>query len=130
MLARFLAATILLALPAVVTTGCKSTPSYPAASPDGGVSVLEHHNHPSRDGLYVDAALTKTAAAGMHLDPAFNATIQGPTYAQPLYLNNGTNGQDLIFVATEQNNVYALDAATGSVVWQRNLGAPVPVSRL
>jgi outer membrane protein assembly factor BamB len=66
----------------------------------------------------------------MHLDPAFNAPIQGPTYAQPLYLDNGPGGRDLVFATTEQNNVYALDATTGSVVWQRNLGAPVPLSQL
>jgi hypothetical protein len=128
MLARFLAATISLAVAAVSATGCKSASSGNTGI-DGGVSVLEHHNHPSRDGVYVDAALTKTAAGGMHLDPAFNATIQGPTYAQPLYLDNGPGRQDLIFTATEQNIVYALDAATGSVVWQRNLGAPVPLAQ-
>ena len=150
--ARFHSVAICLAAATVGTAGCsKSTLSLgPDAgnpdggggnpgpdggggnpgSSDGGVSVLEHHNHPSRDGVYVDASLTKTAAAGMHLDPAFNATIQGPTYAQPLYLDNGPGGQDLIFAATEQNIVYALDAASGSVVWQRTLGAPVPLSRL
>src|SRR5260370_1263072 len=140
MLARFLAATIALAVVAVGTTGCKPTLNYSApGNPDGGggnigidagVSVLEHHNHPSRDGVYVDAAFTKTAAGGLHLDSAFNATIQGPTYAQPLYLDNGPGRQDLIFAATEQNIVYALDAATGSVVWQRTLGAPVALAHL
>ncbi len=137
MLERFLAATISLALVAVGTTGCKPSLNY-SGDPDGGgntgidagVSVLEHHNHPSRDGVYVESALTRTAAGGMHLDPAFNATIQGPTYAQPLFLDNGPGRQDLIFAATEQNIVYALDAATGSVVWQRNLGAPVPLAHL
>ncbi len=137
MLERFLAAAISLALVAVGTTGCKPSLNY-SGDPDGGgntgidagVSVLEHHNHPSRDGVYVESALTRTAAGGMHLDPAFNATIQGPTYAQPLFLDNGPGRQDLIFAATEQNAVYALDAATGSVVWQRNLGAPVPLVHL
>ena len=141
--ARLNAAAICLVVAAVGTAGCKSTstvsPGPDGGSPDGGggnpgldggVSVLQHHNHPSRDGVYVDASLTKTAAAGMHLDPAFNATIQGPTYAQPLYLDNGPGGRDLIFAATEQNIVYALDAATGSVVWQRSLGASVPLAQL
>src|SRR5258708_6783274 len=115
MLARFLAATIPLAAVTAGTAGCKPTLNYSAA-PDGGggnigidagVSVLEHHNHPSRDGVYVDAAFTKTAAGGLNLDSAFNATIQGPTYAQPLYLDNGPGRQDLIFAATDQNIVYA-----------------------
>jgi len=137
-------AAISMAVAAISSMGCRSTLSVSDggssdAGPDGGggntgfdagVSVLQHHNHPSRDGTYVDAVLTRAAAGAMHLDPAFNAAIQGPTYAQPLYLDNGPGRQDLIFAATEQNIVYALDAATGSVVWQRNLGAPVRLGQL
>jgi len=26
---------------------------------------------------------------------------------------------------TESNNVYALNAANGTIIWQRNVGAPV-----
>jgi hypothetical protein len=37
----------------------------------GHVSVLEHHNHFSRDGFYVDRALSRTAVAGLHMDPTF-----------------------------------------------------------
>ncbi len=144
MLAKFHAAAISLAVAAISSMNCSSTSrisdggSPDAGGPDGGgsnigvdagVSVLQHHNHPSRDGTYVDAVLTRAAAAGMHLDPAFNAAIQGPTYAQPLYLDNGPGGRDLIFAATAQNIVYALDAATGSIVSQRNLGAPVQLAQ-
>jgi hypothetical protein len=31
---------------------------------------------------------------------------------------------------TESNNVYALDAVDGSVIWWRNVGPPVPLSHL
>src|SRR5213079_3202590 len=31
---------------------------------------------------------------------------------------------------TESNNVYALDAVDGSIIWQRNVGTPVPVANL
>ena len=31
----------------------------------------------------------------------------------------------MIIVVTESNNVYALDATTGTVIWQRNVGPPV-----
>jgi len=36
----------------------------------------------------------------------------------------GSNKEQLL-VATEQNFVYALDAATGTVVWRTSVGAPV-----
>jgi hypothetical protein len=98
----------------------------------GRASVLQHHNHASRDGFYVDSALSKSAMAGLHVDPAFaQATTAGPTYTQPLYLAGESGGRDLVIVATEQNHVYAFDAATGGKpVWDQLLGTPLPKSRL
>src|SRR4029077_12242354 len=32
-----------------------------------------------------------------------------------------------IIVATTSNNVYALNAVNGSIIWQLNVGAPVPI---
>ena len=46
-------------------------------------------------------------------------------YAQPLYIDNGPGGRPTIIAVTESNNVYALDAVDGSVIWQRNVGDPV-----
>ena len=36
----------------------------------------------------------------------------------------------MIIVATESNNVYALDALDGSVIWERNVGPPVSAGDL
>lgn len=98
----------------------------------GRVSVLQHHNHASRDGLYVDKAMTKTAVANLHMDSAFaGATTLGPTFAQPLYLAGSGSSPDLVIVATDQNHVYAFDAAKGGkAVWDKTLGMPLPKSRL
>jgi len=49
----------------------------------------------------------------------------GPVYAQPLYLAAAAGGADLVIAATAQNRVYALNAATGAEVWNRQVGAPV-----
>ena len=46
--------------------------------------------------------------------------VDGDVYAQPLVSGS------LVYVATENDSVYALNAATGAVVWQRSLGTPVP----
>ena len=80
----------------------------------------------------MDSALTRTAVAKLHKDPAFaGATTSGPTYAQPLYLAGTGGGPDLVIVATEQNHVYAFDAAAGGKpVWDKSLGTPLPKSRL
>src|SRR5204862_4661405 len=98
-----------------------TTDARPAPGPNG---VLQYHRNPSRDGVYIEPAFTKAAAAQMHADPNFHATIEGPTYAQPLYFDAGPGGKDLVLVATEKNIVYALDANTGSTIWQRTFGVP------
>jgi hypothetical protein len=89
------------------------------------VNVTQEHKHISRDGLYIDSAFTQTAAANLRRDLNFNGAILGSVYAQPLYIENGPGGAAMIIVATETNNVYALNAGTGNVIWHRNVGAPV-----
>src|SRR5262245_22527236 len=89
------------------------------------VNVTQEHNHISRDGLYVDSAFTRTAAANLRRDLNFNGTISGSVYAQPLYVENAPGGPAMVIIATETNRVYALNANTGRVIWQRSVGAPV-----
>ncbi len=50
--------------------------------------------------------------------------LDGAVYAEPLVAGNR------VLVATEANTVYALDEASGRVVWHRNLGTPVPQADL
>src|SRR5437899_1549398 len=60
-------------------------------------------------------------------EPALNAVsnqwtspqLDGQIYAEPLVV--GTT----VYVATEGNSVYALNASTGAVIWKVNIGAPV-----
>src|SRR3982751_2225875 len=87
------------------------------------VNVTQEHNNPSRNGVYIDAAFTSSAAGGLTRDLGFDGTITGNVYAQPLYIEGGPNGP-MIIAVTESNNVYALNATTGTVIWQRNVGTP------
>jgi len=50
--------------------------------------------------------------------------LDGQVYAEPLTCGNA------IFVATEENSVYAVNASNGNVLWKTNLGAPMPLSAL
>src|SRR6266567_696084 len=95
------------------------------SSIDAQVNVTQEHNHLSRDGLYIDSAFTRSAAVYVKRNLNFNGTISGNVYAQPLYVEGGPGGRAKVIVATESNNVYALDAVTGTVIWQRNVGPPV-----
>ena len=50
--------------------------------------------------------------------------LSGEIYGEPLVFSND------VFVATENDNVYALSATRGSVVWRRHLASAVPSSDL
>jgi hypothetical protein len=93
------------------------------------VNVTQKNNNPSRDGHYIDAAFTLANAANVARDTNFNGTISGNVHAQPLYIDGGPNGP-MVIVVTASNNVYALDAADGSMIWQQNLGTPAPLNHL
>jgi outer membrane protein assembly factor BamB len=55
---------------------------------------------------------------------SWRAHLDGAVYGQPLLV--GT----LVIAATENDSVYALDQATGRVIWRRHVGTPVPLSDL
>lgn len=101
--------------------GAPTTPSTGA----GAASVLEYRGNGKRTGSYVDAAFTRDAAANIKKDMAFSATIAGPTYAQPLFIEGADGKPDLVITATERNEVAAFNAADGKEVWRKTLGMPV-----
>jgi polyvinyl alcohol dehydrogenase (cytochrome) len=75
-----------------------------------------------------NAAGTGVAAPVPGVDtrvPAWTSPVlDGDIYGEPL-MSAGR-----VYVATENNTVYALSAATGSVVWSTHLGQPVPAGSL
>ena len=93
------------------------------------VNVTQYHNKNNRDGLYIDSAFTQSAAQNLTRDLNFDGTIVGNVFAQPLYIEGGPHGP-MVIVATESNNVYALNAVNGTIIWWRNVGAPVPLADL
>src|SRR6476469_3528287 len=99
-----------------------------ALAANAQVNVTQEHNNVSRDGVYIDAAFTPSAAANLTRDLGFDGTISGNVYAQPLYIEGGPNGP-MVIAVTESNNVYALDATTGLPIWSRtDIGPPVPTT--
>lgn len=53
-----------------------------------------------------------------------SAKLDGQIYAEPLLYSG------MVFVATENDSVYALNATTGEIVWRTNLGTPVKGNEL
>jgi hypothetical protein len=93
------------------------------------VNVTQKNNNLSRDGLYIDSAFTPGNAANLARDLNFDGTIVGNVHAQPLYIEGGPNGP-MVIVVTASNNIYALNATTGTVIWQRTDIGPAVTSGL
>jgi outer membrane protein assembly factor BamB len=77
-----------------------------------------YHRDGARDGYAPDLAPLST------LSVAWNASLDGAVYGQPLVVGGR------LFAATEHDTVYALDPATGAVLWSRHVGEPEPLADL
>ncbi|MFI5259945.1 MAG: PQQ-binding-like beta-propeller repeat protein [Candidatus Limnocylindrales bacterium] len=94
-----------------------ATPS--ATSPPIAADWPAYHLDQSRSGNQPD--FPKISGS---LSVAWSAKLDGAVYAEPLVVGGH------VIAATESDSVYALDPATGSVLWLQHLGTPVPLSTL
>ena len=95
-----------------------SSPASPRPSP-GADSWTVYHGDPAGRGVAASPGLVTTAAS-VWSTPA----LDGQLYGEPLV------SAGRVYVATENDTVYALSAATGKVAWSRHLATPVPASSL
>jgi hypothetical protein len=102
--------------------------SFFAVLPALAQSVVTYHGAADRAGLFVVPAMTWEHARHLKLDATFQGSFSGNLYAQPLYWQPRDAPSGRLIVATESNTVVALDAATGSTIWSRSLGRPVPLT--
>jgi len=84
--------------------------------------MLTYHNDNARIGLNSNEAILTPANVNMsQFRLLFNIPVDGKVDAQPLYLpalNISGGVHNVLFVATEHDNVYAFDADTGALYWQ------------
>jgi hypothetical protein len=114
---------------ALIACALAVAPVFSAAA-EADQSVLTYHGSLDRAGRYVVPQLTYERARGLHLDASFHAVFHGEVYAQPLFWRPPGSGAGVLIVATEEDEVYALDARSGAEIWKRTLGEPVPRSAL
>jgi len=108
--------------------------------------VLTYHNDNTRDGVNPNETRFTPSFSFSSLS-ATTVSVDGLVYAQPLYvhsLHSGSNGSvgscaagtNVVFVATENNSVYAINAVNGSTCWQHHFQTgffpetPIPYTKL
>ena len=97
-------------------SGTSSSSTYSStafSSIASGTDWTTYHHDNSRTGNAVIASVSSAKAAWV------SQQLDGGIYAEPLAFAGD------VFVATENDSVYALNAQTGSIVWRTNLGTPV-----
>jgi outer membrane protein assembly factor BamB len=63
----------------------------------------------------------------------FTVNVDSEVYAQPLYVSNlniGGSIHNVVYVATMNDSVYAIDGDNGAVLWKVNLGKPIVTSEV
>src|ERR1700722_18208058 len=97
-------------------------------------NVTTHHYDNLRTGWnQSETVLTPNAVRGASFGLLASVPLDEQVDAQPLLVtaqNIGGAQHDVVYVATENDTVYALDAASGAVLVHRSLGTPVPISAL
>jgi hypothetical protein len=90
----------------------------------GQVNVITSHNDNARTGLNPNETILNPTNVNIHgFGKIFSRPVDGPIYAQPLYVSNlqipGKGTHNVVFVATMHDSVYAFDADS-------NLGSNAP----
>jgi outer membrane protein assembly factor BamB len=106
------------------------------------VNVLTANYGNERTSANVNETVLTTANVGPGtFGKIASVPVDAQIYAQPLYVNGvnlpASGARNVVYVATMNNSVYAIDGDTGpagesrskiQVLWQVNLGTPVPSS--
>ena len=100
--------------PALAATTTSTT-----TAPASAASWTVYHGDPEGSGVAASVSSVALSSAAW-TSPA----LDGQLYGEPLTWNGH------VFVATENDTVYALSAATGAIEWSRHLGTPVPSGSL
>ena len=111
-----LALTLALLLITASSSGAATTTTLPDSTVG---SWTVYHGDPLGDGDAAFATSVNVSSRAWTSPP-----LDGQIYGEPLAW------EGRVYVATENDTVYALSAATGAVLWSAHLGTPVPASAL
>jgi hypothetical protein len=101
----------------------------------GPISVTTYHYDNLRTGWnQIETGLTPRNVRSSNFKLIASTALDDQVDAQPLVLGNqavsGHSAREVVYVATESNTIYAIDANNGQILLQRNFGMPVPFQSL
>jgi len=104
-------------------------------APPPKISVTTHHNDNYRTGWNnAETVLTPAKVSGGMFNLLESVALDDQVDAQPLVMPNqaisGQGTHDVVYVATESDSIYAIDASSGAVLLDVSLGSPVPYTSL
>ena len=89
------------------------------------VDVLTYHNDIGRTGANTnETTLTTTNVNSSTFGKIGNFSVDAKVDAQPLYASNvstSSGTHNLLIAVTENNTIYAFDANSGAIVWQKSM---------
>jgi hypothetical protein len=92
----------------------------------GQTAILTYHANMNRTGLYnTETLLNQSNVNSVLFGKLFSYPVDGFVVGQPLYVPNVSIAGSIhnaVYVATQNNSVYAIDADSGSVLWSVNEG--------
>ena len=103
-------------------TSNTATLSVSTTSTTSNTDVVTFHNDVARTGLNSTETLLTQNNVNVHMFGLLrNLSVDGKVDAEPLYLSglmvNGA-AHNVVFVATENDSLYAFDSDTGATIWQ------------
>ncbi|ABF40151.1 Ig-like, group 2 [Candidatus Koribacter versatilis Ellin345] len=111
-----------------------SAKAHVAVSAAASTNVLTYHYDNTRDGaIATETTLTPANVTKSGFGKRFTYAVDGQIYAQPLYMASlkiAGATHNVVFVATENDSVYAFDAdgRQTSPLWKVSIGKPETVS--
>jgi hypothetical protein len=100
-----------------------------AADPAQAYDITTHHYDTGRTGWNrFETILTPTSVASGSFGLLSSVTLDEQVDAQPLVVLHqvitGRGSHDVVYVATENDTIYAIDAKSGAILLERNFGPP------
>jgi outer membrane protein assembly factor BamB len=109
----------LLALAAITWAAGGTAAAAVSPGPAGGTAWTVYHDSPAGTGVVPGVTSVDTMTRAWT-----SPTLDGEIYGEPLVFDGR------VYVATENDTVYALNASNGAKVWSTHLATPVPSTDL